>query len=67
MGVLLVYLKHQQCQSRAGNGYKSSKHSHHRYGQHDEKNSALVEETSSVSAAMNMEARKLQDLMTFFK
>jgi methyl-accepting chemotaxis protein len=32
-----------------------------------QKNSALVEETSSVSAAMNMEARKLQDLMTFFK
>ena len=32
-----------------------------------QKNAALVEETSSVSASMNSEARKLQELMTFFK
>jgi methyl-accepting chemotaxis protein len=32
-----------------------------------QKNAALVEETSSVSASMNTEARKLQELMRFFK
>jgi methyl-accepting chemotaxis protein len=32
-----------------------------------QQNAALVEETSSVSASMNTEARKLQELMRFFK
>jgi methyl-accepting chemotaxis protein len=32
-----------------------------------QQNAALVEETSAVSASMNTEARKLQDLMRFFK
>jgi methyl-accepting chemotaxis protein len=32
-----------------------------------QQNAALVEETSAVSASMNTEARKLQELMTFFK
>ena len=32
-----------------------------------QQNAALVEETSAVSASMNTEARKLQELMKFFK
>jgi methyl-accepting chemotaxis protein len=32
-----------------------------------QQNAALVEETSAVSASMNTEARKLQELMRFFK